>query len=89
MGDIRKLVIDVLKPHHPSILEYADEISSVEGIDGVTIRVLEMDEKTESLEIAIEGRNVNFKEIKDIIEKLGGSIHSVDLVSAGKKLVES
>lgn len=85
---IKKIAIDVLKPHEPNIISYANALSELDGVDGVTVRSVEIDEKTESVEISIEGSDVDFEKVKETIESLGGSIHSVDLVSAGKKIVE-
>ncbi|MEA2086058.1 MAG: DUF211 domain-containing protein [Chloroflexota bacterium] len=47
-----------------------------------------MDEKTKTVEVTIEGKSLSFKAIKKVIEELGGSVHSIDMVSAGSKLVE-
>ncbi|MCD6414341.1 MAG: DUF211 domain-containing protein [Candidatus Diapherotrites archaeon] len=86
--NIKKIVIDVLKPHEPNIIEYSKALSELNGVDGVTIRSVEIDEKTESIEMSLEGGNIDFEEVKKVVESLGGSIHSVDLVSAGVKIVE-
>ncbi|MBD3369808.1 hypothetical protein GF402_05525, partial [Candidatus Fermentibacteria bacterium] len=42
---VRRLVIDVLIPHHPSEVVYANRVSSLDGTDGVTVHMLEVDEK--------------------------------------------
>lgn len=85
---IKKIAIDVLKPHEPNIIKYAKTLSELDGVDGVTIRSVEIDEKTESIEISMEGNDIDFDEVRKTVESLGGSIHSVDIVSAGKKVVE-
>jgi hypothetical protein len=84
---IKRLIIDVLKPHEPSIVVFAEQISELDGIGGITIKVHEIDEKTETLAVAVEGKDLDFEDIKEAIEKLGGSVHSIDLVSAGSKNV--
>lgn len=84
---IRRIVIDVLVPHEPDILEYAQQLSEVGGTKGVTIDVLENDERTRTIEITIEGESLVFPEIKKIVEDIGGSIHSIDQVSAGADIV--
>ena len=38
--------------------------------------------------ITIEGENVPFKLVSEVIEEMGGSIHSVDEVVAGKIIIE-
>ena len=86
---IRRLVVDVLIPYEPNVLSYAENIGDIEGVEGVTIRVLEVDEKTRTLEMTIEGEALSFEAISKAIEDLGGAIHSVDEVSAGARIVEA
>lgn len=86
---VRRLVIDVLIPHEPSEITYAEKISELEKTEGVTIHVLEVDERTKTIEMTIEGEDLSFEAIKKVIEELGGSVHSIDWVSAGVKIVES
>jgi len=86
---VKMLVIDVLIPHDPDIIWFTESIAAIEGVDGATVHVLEIDEKTRTVEITIEGPDLVFITIKNVIEEHGGSIHSVDMVSAGKRLIES
>ena len=79
---IRKLVIDVLIPHEPGEIAFAEKISEMDGIS-VNIRVIEVDEKTKTTEMTIEGAGLSFEDIKKAIEEMGGSVHSVDQVFAG------
>lgn len=85
---IRRLVLDVLKPHEPTVIEYADKITELDGISGLTINVMEIDNKTQNVEISIEGDNVPYEQIRQVIESLGGAVHSVDQVSAGDFIVK-
>lgn len=88
MSDIKRLVLDVLKPHHPSIVELSTRLSVVNGVSGVNITLDEVDQETESIKITIEGIAIDFEVIQQAITESGAVIHSVDSVSAGKKLVE-
>jgi hypothetical protein len=88
LSDIRRLVLDVLKPHHPSIVELARKISVLEGVSGVNCTLEEVDQETESIKITIEGNAIDFDVVEQSISETGAVIHSVDSVSAGKKLVE-
>ncbi len=81
-------MLDVLKPHHPSIVELAKKLSSMEGISGVNCTLEEVDQETESIKITIEGTNIDYDELEQAISESGAVVHSVDSVSAGKKLVE-
>ena len=88
MTDIKRIVLDVLKPHNPSIVELSRRLAGLHGITGVNCTVDEVDQETESLKITIEGTNVDYEKVEGMVRELGGVIHSVDSVSAGKKLVE-
>lgn len=88
MEKIRLLVLDVLKPHQPNIIELSNALSELPHIDGVDITVYEIDSKVENVKITIAGNNVVYDEIRKVIEDLGATIHSIDKVSSGKKLIE-
>jgi len=85
---LRRLVLDVLKPHEPSNVLLALKLSEVENVDGVNLTLMEMDQNTETLKITIVGNNMDFEKIKKVIEELGAVIHSVDEIVAGKIIVE-
>ena len=84
---LRRLVLDVLKPHRPSNVDLATEISKLKGVDGVTIVTYNKETEVESVRIVIEGRRLEFKNIEKILRNLGASVQSVDAVSAGRKIV--
>ncbi|MEM2727406.1 MAG: DUF211 domain-containing protein [Archaeoglobaceae archaeon] len=89
MGGIRRLVLDVLKSHEPSNVFFAKKLSQLENVEGVNITLSEIDQETESVKITIVGTNMEYEEIRRVIEDLGGVVHSIDEVVAGKKIVES
>lgn len=88
MGRIRRLVLDTLKPHEPSIIDLADQLSDLDGISAVNISIYEMDRKVENAKITIEGEDVRFEIISELIEEMGGAIHSVDEVVAGRHIID-
>jgi len=88
LSEIKRLVLDVLKPHHPSIIELSKRISNMGGILGVNCTIDEVDQDTESLKVTIEGNSINYEKVEKIIKECGAVIHSIDSVSTGKKLVE-
>ncbi|MCL4377877.1 MAG: DUF211 domain-containing protein [Actinobacteria bacterium] len=88
MASIRRLVLDVLKPHTPNLLDLAAQLADLVGIDGVDISLTEMDQKVENVKITLEGFSINFEEVERLIIQFGASIHSVDKVSAGSSLIE-
>lgn len=89
MSDIKRLVLDVLKPHHPSIIELSKRLGALNGVTGVNCTLEEVDQETESIKITIEGTAIDFTFIEQTITESGAVIHSIDSVSAGKKLVEA
>lgn len=88
MGKIRRLVLDTLKPHDPTIIELAKSLSEVEGVEAVNISIYEMDRKVENAKITIEGNDINYERIEAIIVDNGGAIHSIDEVVAGKIIID-
>nr|WP_230972227.1 DUF211 domain-containing protein [Archaeoglobus neptunius] len=86
---MRRLVLDVLKPHEPRTTVFALRLSELNNVDGVNIHLSEIDQATENIKITILGNDLDFDEIKRLIEDLGGVIHSIDEVVAGKIVVES
>jgi hypothetical protein len=88
LSEIKRLVLDVLKPHHPTIIELSRRIGVLNGVSGVNCTLEEVDRETESVKITIEGTAIDFESVEETISDCGAVVHSVDSVSAGKKLVE-
>jgi len=80
MARIKRVVLDVLKPRHPSILEFANTLAELGSDYRVTVSVDEVDDKTESVMLTVEGEEVDFEAIQASIKALGGSLHSLDEV---------
>ena len=77
---VKRLVLDVLKLHQPNALEFSQAIAET-GVDyRVCITVLEVDAKTETLQVVVEGDAIDFDAIQSGISDLGGSVHSIDEV---------
>ena len=81
-------MLDVLKPLEPSIVELAQVLADVRGVDGVNISIYEIDRRVENAKITIEGHDLTYRAIAEIIEENGGAVHSIDEVAAGKVLIE-
>ncbi len=82
---IKLLVLDVLKPHKPNIVEFGQTLSMANGIGSADISVYAVDERTESVKVVLVGESLSFEVIKRTIEDFGAVIHSVDKVCIGKK----
>jgi hypothetical protein len=88
MGNLRRLVLDVLKPLEPSIVELVQVLAKVEGVDGVNISIYEIDRRVENAKITVEGHDLSYENISQLIQENGGAIHSIDEVAAGKVLID-
>ena len=80
MSKTLRLVLDVLKPHQPNALEFSSALANLGEDYRVKLTVTEVDKKTESTIVTIEGADINFDDIKNAIEKMGASVHSIDEV---------
>ncbi len=87
---LTRIILDVLKPHEPSIDMLAIELVKLEGanVTGVNITLDEVDVKTQSIKMIIEGLSLNYPLIRRKLESLNCAIHSLDQVIAGETKVE-
>jgi len=83
MASVRRLVVDVLKPHDPPLLEFTDQVAETDSVVGVTSSLIELDQEVQNIKLTFEGDDLDFTAIEGVIENLGGSIHSVDQVACG------
>lgn len=82
MATLTRIVLDVLKPRHPNIIDFAAAIADLGQDYRVAVKVDEVDDKTESVMLSVEGRNLDFEAIQETIQALGGSLHSIDEIEA-------
>jgi hypothetical protein len=82
------LVLDTLKPHEPSIIEMADQLSELKGISAVNISIYEMDRKVENAKLTVEGEGISYPCVLEVIEEMGAVVHSIDEVVAGKMIID-
>lgn len=87
MAPIRRLVLDVLKPHNPEVQEFARRVSEADSVQAMTISLVETDRKVQNLKVTVEGEDIDVEALEEQIEMLGGSVHSVDEVSCGEFVV--
>ncbi len=80
MAKLKRVVLDVLKPHQPNIIDFAKAISALGEGYRVTLQVDEMDEKTETVLLSVEGDELDFEAMQSMINELGASLHSIDEV---------
>jgi len=80
MVSVKKIVLDVLKPHQPNAVEFSQVLARAGNDYQVRLMVLEMDESTETLQVEVVGDNIDFNAIQAAISDMGGSLHSIDEV---------
>ena len=86
---IRRLVLDVLKPHQPRIDVLALAIGEILGVESVNIIRTETDSSTEGIIVTVVGDDLQFNTIQETLRDYGSSIHSVDEVVAGEKIIDT
>lgn len=89
MVHIKRIILDVLKPHNPNPLDFTTAIAEKASGCRIKLTVAAMDEKTETVLLMIEGENVPYSLITEVISSLGGSIHSIDEVDVENRPVET
>ena len=77
---VKKVVLDVLKPHQPNALDFSRAIAEAGGDYRVHLTVIEVDENTETLLVTVEGNAIDFDAVQSVITELGASLHSIDEV---------
>ncbi|WP_276256165.1 DUF211 domain-containing protein [Halomontanus rarus] len=85
---IKRLVLDVMKPQEPNILEFADTAANCAGVAGVNVVLVETDREVQNLKLTIEGEDIDASALEEAITDLGGTVHSIDQVVCGERLVE-
>lgn len=80
MTKLTRIMLDVLKPHKPDSYTFASRLAEVRPGLVVNLAVVEMDEHTHTLQLEIVGSDIPLDTIVDVINELGGSVHSIDEV---------
>ena len=88
MAPTRRVVFDLLKPHEPSVLDLAGRVADLDGIEGVNATLIELDRDVQNVKLTVEGEGIDFTAVEETIEDMGGSLHSIDQVVCGDRLIE-
>ncbi len=80
MINVKRIELDVLKPHQPNSLEFTSAIAEQSPGSRVKLTVIEVDEQTETVIIVIEGQDLRYDAITEAISNMGGTVHSIDEV---------
>ena len=81
---IIKIVYDVLKPREVPLYQLATLLADTRNIYQVTVDVIEVDAKTETVKLTVVGANLDINEVLKLLEELGCSVRSIDSVSVKK-----
>ena len=77
---LKKIVLDVLKPHQPNALEFSRAIAGLGADYRVSLTVQEVEENTQTLQLEVRGADIDLDSIEQAISGLGASLHSIDQV---------
>jgi len=77
--------LDILKPHQPGVDLVARTLMQINGVTKVRIKVDELDQKTASLHMNIEGNNLSLDKITEVLSSMNCALHSVDQVDMEEK----
>ncbi|MCU7788058.1 MAG: DUF211 domain-containing protein [Pyrobaculum sp.] len=87
---IRRIVIDAAIPTKGvTIVDVAKELYKVEGVKAVRVTVDDVDVDVLGLAIVVEGVDIDYGELEEVLEKVGGVVHSVDEVVVGEYIPEA
>jgi uncharacterized protein len=87
--NVRRLQLDVDKAvQRPNLLELAEAIDGVPGVEAVNITVTDIDIETVGTEVTIEGDNIDIPALTAAIEKAGAALHSFDEIVVGDRIIE-
>lgn len=84
-ANIRRLVLDSLKPRESSLLDLSKNLAEVNGVEEVDINVTEVDVKTETVKLIIRGISIDYDGITKALDEYGVTLRSIDEISVHKK----
>lgn len=70
------------------MLDLATGLAKVSGVTGVNLSLYEVDQQTETVKATIQGENIDYEGVEDVIRNFGAAVHSIDEVVVGKEIVK-
>jgi hypothetical protein len=87
--NIRRLQLDVDKAvARPDLLDLAEAVDGVSGVEAVNITVTDIDVETLGTEVTVEGDNIDINALLRSIENVGAALHSIDEIVVGERIIE-
>lgn len=71
----------------PGIVDVAEAIDSVPGVQGANITITEIDLETIGSDIAVEGEEIDLTALTGAIVQAGAVVHSIDQLIVGQRSV--
>jgi len=81
-------VLDLLKPHDPDLVAFAAAAAARDGVSGVNVVLVEIDRDVQNVKMTLEGDSIPVDAVRETVEDLGGTVHSIDEVICGESMVE-
>lgn len=82
--NIRRVLIEALKPRETSLVELSRAICSVSGVEECDITVTDVDVKTETIKLTVRGPNIEYEGISKIMQEYGMAIKGMDEISVAR-----
>lgn len=76
------LAIEVITPQEPDILNYAEKLSNLDGVNNVVVKAIGRDGEMSITQVILDGQALSLMRIREAVGKLGGSVRFVLQVSA-------
>ena len=75
---ITRVVLDILKPHDPDVVQFARHLAGIAPDVHVSLDVIEVDDKTQTIEVVVTGSALELPPLIEAVGTLGASLHSID-----------
>lgn len=87
--NVRRLQLDVDKAvQRPDVVELAEVIEAVGGVEAVNITVTDIDIETVGMEVTVEGDHIDVAGLVAAIERAGAAMHSIDEIVVGTRIID-
>jgi hypothetical protein len=87
--NVRRLQLDIDKARaRPDLLDLAEAIDGVSGVNALNVTVTDIDIETVGLEVTVVGDGIDVGALITAIEKTGAAVHSIDELVVGDQIIE-
>ena len=82
--EIRRLLIEAVKPRDTSTMELTQALCTVDGVYECELVVTDVDARTETVKLIIKGPSINYPELKKAMDDNSLAVKGVDEVNVVK-----